>query len=190
MSNKESHPIRNGAIASFIGGSALSFWAPFRELLVKTASWFWDLLAALWEWISSIHEIYGWVLLLLVFLSLPTLIQIVSLTMRKKELGVDDLYKSDYLFGADWQWYYLNSSIKNLWCLCPSCKGELVYYEFVPDEYNFAHEGLKPKTDFTCERCNTTRCSLLGDKRHALSTVEREIRRKIRNNEWKNGSDC
>ncbi|MFC6673181.1 hypothetical protein [Marinobacterium aestuariivivens] len=184
MSNKESHPIRNGAIASVIGGIILSFWAPFRALLVKAALLCWGLLTAVWEWLSSSHEIYGWVLVLLIVLSVPVLIDLVSLISRKKEHGVEDLYKSDSLFGANWHWHYVNGSIKNLWCLCPSCKNELVYSEFVPDRYNYMHDGLEPKIDFICERCNTTRCSLKGDKRYALGTVEREIRRKIRNNEW------
>ncbi|WP_046030609.1 hypothetical protein [Vibrio vulnificus] len=185
MNSKEPRPIRNGVIASVIGGIILSFWAPFRELLVKAALWCWELLASVWGWFLSTHEIYGWVLALLVVLSFPTLIKLVSLIARKKEPGVEELYKSDYLFGADWHWYYSNGAIKNLWCLCPSCKNELVYSEFKPNRYNYTHDGLEPKTDFLCERCDVTRCSLKGDKRYALGTVEREIRRKIRSNEWK-----
>lgn len=186
MSNKESNPIRNGAVASVIGGIILSFWAPFREFLIKSALLFWGLLTSAWEWLSSSHEVYGWVLLLLTSLSAPVLIKLISLAARKNEPGIEDLYKSDRLFGADWHWHYLNGSIQNLWCLCPSCMNELVYSEFVPDRYNYAHNDLEERTDFLCERCDTIRCSLKGNKRYALGTVEREIRRKIRNNEWQN----
>ena len=185
MSNKESHPIRNGAIASVIGGITLTFWAPFRELLVRITLWCWELLISIWEWFSSSHELYGWVVLLLIALSVPTLIKLLSFFLSKKEPGVEELYKSDNLYGVEWHWYYLNGSIKNLWCLCSSCKGELVYSEFIPNRYDYTHDGLDPKTDFSCERCNMMRCSLKGNKLHALSTVEREIRRKIRNDEWK-----
>ncbi len=184
MSNKESHPIRNGAIASVIGGIILSFWAPFREFLVTAASWVWALLISLWEWLSSSHEVYGWVIILLIVLAIPAFVELVSLVFKQKEPGVEDLYKSDHLFGANWQWYYVNGSITNLWCLCPSCKSELVYSEFTPNRYDYTHDGLEPKTDFICERCNTSKCTLKGDKRYALGTVEREIRRKIRSNEW------
>ena len=184
MSNKESYPIRNGAIASVIGGIILSFWAPFREVLVKVASWFWTLLVSLWEWLSSSHEVYGWVVTLLVLLAIPALVELVSLILKKKEPKVEDLYKSDYLFGADWQWQYVNGSITNLCGLCPSCKSELVYSEFIPNRYDYTHDGLESKTDFICERCNTSKCTFKGDKRYALGTVEREIRRKIRSNEW------
>ena len=172
-------------IASVVGGVILSFWAPFRELLVKAVSWCWELLLSIFEWLVSTHETYGWVLVLLVAMSCPTLIKLVSLIVRKKEPGVEELYKSDNLFGADWHWYYLNGAIKNLWCLCPSCKNELVYSEFIPDRFDYTHNGLEPTTDFSCERCNMTRCSLKGNKRYALGTVEREIRRKIRNDEWR-----
>lgn len=186
MDNKESHPIRNGAIASVIGGIILSFWEPFRLILIDVALWSWELLTSVWEWFSSTHQIYGWGIMLLIGLSVPSLIKLFSLIVKEKKLGVEDLYKSDYLFGVNWHWYYFNGSIRNLWCLCPSCKNELVYSEFVPDKYNYLHNHLKQKTDFICERCNTTRCSLKGDKKYALGTVEREIRRKIRSNEWQN----
>ncbi|MEW8347810.1 MAG: hypothetical protein AB2687_05825 [Candidatus Thiodiazotropha taylori] len=190
MSNKESHPIRNGALASVIGGIILSFWAPFRDFLIKAALWFWGLLTSLWEWLSSPHDVYGWVLVLLAALSVPTLIELISLIVNKKEPDAEVLYKSDRLFEVDWHWHYLNGSIQNLWCLCPTCKNELVYSEFIPNRYDYTHDGLEQKTDFICERCNTTRCSLKGDKKYALGTVEREIRRKIRNNEWQNDQSC
>ena len=184
MNNNESHPIRNGAIASVIGGVALTFWEPFREFLSKAALWCWSILISTWEWMSSSHEIYGWVLVLLIALSVPALINFASLIARKKELGIEDIYKSDHLFGADWHWNYLNDAIKNLWCLCPNCKNELVYSEFIPNRYDFTHDGLEAKTEFICERCNAAICKLKGNKSYALSTVEREIRRKIRNGEW------
>ena len=189
MSRKESHPIRNGAIATIIGGIILSFWPSFRELLAKVALWFWSLLSSIWEWLLSSHKVNGWVLVLLVILSVLVLIKLASLIVRKKELGVEDLYKSDYLFGTEWHWSYSNGSIRNLWCLCPSCKSELVYSEFIPNKFDYSHDGLEPEVDFICERCNATRCSLRGDKNYALGTVEREIRRKIRNNEWQSNQN-
>ena len=184
MSDKESHPIRNSVIASVIGGIILSFWPPFREFLVNTASWFWGVIKSFGTWLSTTQDIYGWVLLLLIALSIPTLVKAISLVAKKREPGVEDLYNSDYLFGANWHWTYFNGSIHNLWCLCPSCKNELVYSEFRPDRYNFDHAGLELKTSFDCERCNTSPCTLKGNKEYALGTVEREIRRKIRNDEW------
>ncbi|OCH37476.1 hypothetical protein [Aliivibrio fischeri] len=182
MNSKEFHTIRNGVIVSVISGIILSSWTPFRDLLVKAALWCWEILTSVWGWFSSTHEIYGWVLVLLVALSFPTLIKLVSLAAKKKELGAEKLYKSDYLFGANWHWYYSNGAIKNLCCLCPSCKNELVYSQTT----HYTHGGFGPKTDFLCERCNMRRCSFKGDKRYALGKVEREIRRKIRSNEWQN----
>jgi len=59
-----------------------------------------------------------------------------------------------------------------------------VYSEFKPNPYDYTHDGLEAKTDFSCERCNIIKCSLKGVKNYALGIIEREIRRKIRNNEW------
>jgi len=186
LSNRESHPIRNGVIASVVGGILLSLWPPFRDLLLNVTSWVWNGIKALALWLSSIQDVYGWILLLLIILSIPTISKIASLLSPNKEASTEDLYKSDNLFGAIWQWSYSNGSIHNLWSLCPECKSELVYSEFMPNPYDYTHDGLEPKTEFSCERCNSTKCTLKGDKEYATGTVEREIRRKIRNSEWKN----
>lgn len=187
MSTKETHSIRNGVIATVIGGILLSFWEPFRGLLKTLVLWFWWLLNSAWSWLSSDHQIAGWLLALFVVLSVPSLVKVVSALIRSREPTAENLYKSDRLFGADWEWSYFNGSISNLWCLCPNCKGELIYSEVMPDRYNIHHAGLEPKTDFICEKCGAVMCSLRGDKDYALGTVKREIRRKIRNEEWQKG---
>ena len=119
MSNKESHQIRNGIITTVVGGILLTFWAPFRQLLINAFTWFWSLIKSFGVWLSSGQDVYGWVLLLLVALSIPTVIKLAILVIPKKGAGVEDLYKSDNLFGATWHWSYSSGSINNLWCLCP-----------------------------------------------------------------------
>jgi len=184
LSNKESHQIRNGIIVTVVGGILLTFLAPFRQLVITTLSWFWELLKLFSVWLSSGQNIYGWILLLLAMLAVPTIIKLATLVVPDKERGVEELYKSDNLFGVSWGWSYSNGSINNLWCLCPTCQSELVYSEFEPNPYDYTHDGFEAKTEFTCERCNTIKCSLKGVKDYALGTIKREIRRKIRNNEW------
>lgn len=188
MEQKDSHVIRNGVIATVLGGIVLSFWEPFRKLVIRSALWAWDALKALAGWFSSTHDVYGWVTVLLVFLAVPTVVVTLRNLLKKAELGYEDLYKADRLFGAEWHWSYSGGAIKNLLCLCPSCQSELVYSEFVPDRFDFTHDGTEPKTEFICERCGTPRSSLKGRKDYALGTVEREIRRKIRSGEWQNGA--
>lgn len=186
MSKKDSHPIRNGIIATVIGGIILSFWEPFRDFIVKVLFLLWDVFTDIVSWLSSTHSIYGWAVVLLTIFAIPFLIELIRLIFSKKELGPEDLYKSDYLFGANWHWKYSDNSISTLWCLCPTCNNELVYSEFIPNSLDYTHDGLSAKTDFICERCNNTPCSIKGNQYDALEAVKREIRRKIRNNEWNN----
>lgn len=186
MKEKESHPIRNGIIATVVGGILLSFWQPFEDLISSVFLWFWGVFEFIWLWLSSSHEICGWLLLVLVVLSIATCIQLlIAVFSKDQEIHIKQ-YTSDNLFGAKWHWQYHSGEISNLWCLCPSCNGELVYSEFTPNRYDYTHDGLEAKTDFICENCGATKCTLKGDKDYALSSVKREIRRKIRNSEWGN----
>ena len=185
MKRTESHPIRNGIVATVLGGILLSFWPPFRDVLAASAFWVWETIKSFGIWLTSTQDIYGWALIILVLLALPAIFELISLAIRKKNPGVEDLYRSDHLFGADWDWSYKNGDIQNLWCLCPTCKSELVYSEFTPDPYNFDHNQKEPRTDFFCERCNMTQCTITGDRRYALGKIKREIRRKIRSGEWR-----
>lgn len=185
MKEKESHPIRNGIIATVIGGILLTFWPPFRDVIVKILSWVWGLFVGLWNYLSSEHHVYGWVIIFFVLLSIPALVVGIRKLISSREPGYQDLYTEDHLYGAKWHWGYANGSITHLWCLCPQCESELVYSEFVPDQFNIDHVGKPPRTEFICEKCRMPRASLEGRKDYALGTVEREIRRKIRIGEWK-----
>lgn len=142
MTEQESHPIRNGIIATIIGGIVLSFWAPFRDVVESLFLWLWGLVVTAWYYLWEKHEIYGWLLVLFVVLSIPTVLGIVSRFKKTEEPTYLDLYKEDYLFGAVWHWSYGNGgAIGNLWCLCPQCKSELVYSEYVPNPYRFEERG-------------------------------------------------
>ena len=182
---EESHSIRNGIIATVIGGILLTFWPPFRDVIVKILSRVWGLFVGFWNYLSSEHNVYGWVIVIFVLLVIPTLVVGVRKLIGSREPSYQDLYREDHLFGAKWHWDYVNGSIAHLWCLCPQCESELVYSEFVPDQFNIDDVGKPPRTEFVCEKCGISRASLEGRKDYALGTVEREIRRKIRTGEWK-----
>ena len=184
VSKKESHPVRNSIIATVVGGVLLSFWPAFRSLILGILVWAWGVVVGAWNYLSSEHDVYGWIILILIGFAIPTAI---SLAMRLKGDGAPNhksLYTKDSLFGANWHWDYYQDGIINLWCLCPVCESELVYDQFVPNRYRVEHDGMKAHTKFLCERCNATRVVLDGDKDYAKGTVEREIRRKIRTGEW------
>ncbi|PHS26534.1 MAG: hypothetical protein COA83_02325 [Methylophaga sp.] len=186
MKSKESHPIRNGIIATLVGGILLSFWKPFKDFMISLLSWFLSILESIWIWLTSSHEINGWLLITLIAISITACVQLIILLFKKEQDEYLTQYKSDNLFGAKWHWHYSGKDITNLWCLCPSCNGELVYSEFTPNRYDYTQDNLEAKTEFICENCGSTKCTLKGDKYYAVSSVEREIRRKIRNDEWGN----
>ncbi len=181
MPNKEnpSHSIRNGIIATVVGGLILSlllpsvrlFFTSIFELLKSIFNYLWNLL-------TSVYEVKGWFLLLLEILGAVVVIQIVAKILASREQGVEDLYVEDNLFGAVWRWSYLSHDVSNLWCFCPKCNIELVY-----EEVNRRSQLINdpPRTNFICERCKEIRASLEGDQYQALGSVKREIRRKIRN---------
>jgi len=187
MKEKESHQVRNGIIATVVGGVILSFWSTLKDAVIKVFTWLWDMLIGAWNYLWSAHNVYGWIILALVFLSIPTIISGINRVKKKKELGYAELYREDNLFGAKWQWNYSNGNITNLEGICPQCQCELVYIEYIPKRFRFEDEGKSPKTELKCDRCDIIRASFKSARLYALGTVEREIERKIRTHEWQNG---
>lgn len=185
MKEKESHPIRNGIIATAVGGILLSFLPLLGHRIPKMLSCLWGLVVSCGNYLLSAHDVYGWVIIALGFLSLCTIVFVIGKLIQNAEPSYQKLYTEDYLFGAMWHWTYVNGSISNLCCLCPQCKSELVYGGFEPDPFNLDHDGKRPQTYFICEKCKVRIASLEGRKDYAIGRVEREIRRKIRTNEWK-----
>lgn len=188
MESKKSHTIRNGIIATVVGGVLLTFWPPFLVAIKIFGSWIWKTFLIVYNYFLAKHVVYGWIISILTLLSLFATIQL-AVKLRKNRHGYHKFYTKDNLFGVDWHWGYINGEIIHLWCLCPDCKSELVYSEFIPDRYNVLHDRKNPKTDFTCEKCDINRISMPGNKNYVLGTVEREIRRKIRTEEWKESNE-
>ena len=184
MSKKESHTIRNGIIITVVGGIILSFWPPFLSFIKKILSWLLHIIKRIVLYMNSEHLVYGWIIATLSILSLISIFIIIS-KLKKHEPGFHELYTEDHLFGVDWFWKYIGNGIINLWCLCPDCRTELVFSEFIPDPYNYLHDNKMPHTTFICEKCGVSKAKMNGSKNHALSTAEREILRKIRTEEWK-----
>ena len=184
MSKKESHTIRNGIIVTVVGGIILYFWPSFLSFVKNILSWSWQIIKRVVLYLTSEHLVYGWIITTLSILSLISIFIIIS-RIKKHEPGLQEIYTEDHLFGVEWFWKYVGNSIVNLWCLCPDCKTELVCSQFIPDPYNCRHDNKSPYTNFICERCGESKAKMNGDKNHALSTVEREILRKIRTEEWK-----
>lgn len=182
MSNPESHSVRNGVIATVIGGIAMAalgeMWPPAK----RAGIWLWEKISWLASFLTDTYYIQGWFLALLLLLALVTAIRFLLGFMGQKPPAFTS-YVEDHLFGAKWRWSWVAGEISNLWGFCPRCDAELVYDD---SSCNSIYSSGPGKTDFICEHCHhEIVASILGGNRsYAISFVQREIRRKVRTNEF------
>ncbi|MBA7495279.1 hypothetical protein ES702_05861 [subsurface metagenome] len=180
MSEKESHPVRNGIIATVVGGIMLSAIPPLREYALKVLGWIWSGVVWVWEALISGYSIPGWVLLILGLLSIIGVVNI-YLAIRSGDEPEFMKYTEDFIYGAKWRWSWAGNTITNLWCFCPKRDAQLVYDD--SSCRNILSDVRK--TDFICERCGNKVIASIsgGDKNYAIGAAEREILRRIRTNE-------
>lgn len=177
MPQSESHPIRNGVIATVVGGlilAALGYaWAPVRIGF----GYLWSLVVAVGQWLASTHAVPGWILLLLVCGAGAFIIYgLVTFARGTSTTAPHESYVSDTLFGALWQWSWSDGQISQLWSSCLSCQGELVHLN-ERDNYLMS----VPHAKFYCEHCRAVRVDIEGGGyEYAFAAVEREIRRRLR----------
>lgn len=177
MSQPESHQIRNGVIATVVGGlilAAFSYvWAPARLALV----WLWGLVVAAWSALAASYHVPGWLLLACAFFAAAFIVRAVSTYLNSTSSVSPHLsYTSDTMFGARWHWTWNDDHIIRLWASCPSCQGELVYLN-TRDNYLMS----VPHARFLCEHCQQVLVDISGGEyEYAMAFVEREIRRRFR----------
>lgn len=185
MAEKETHQIRNGIIAGVVVAIIALFLPAVRNLLFAVLSWVWGAVKFLGKLISDTYQTPGWLILIFIALAVPTCIRLIGAARKKKEPGVYDLYHSDLFFGPIWEWSYIGERIINLNCICPKCKGELIYEKHHKSMRITRYDDEPDHIKLICENCGEVRGKLMGQMDFALGTVEREIRRKIRTGEWK-----
>jgi hypothetical protein len=181
MPASDSRSVRNGVIATVIGGIALAvlgeMWPPAKKAgmrLWDQATWFVSLFA-------DSYSVQGWFLAVLALLALITIVRLFVGFARRKPPAFAN-YVEDQIFGAKWRWSWIASEISNLWCFCPRCDSELVYDD---SSCHSIYSSTPAKTDFICEHCNRITVASVpdGNKGYAVSAVQREIRRRLRTNE-------
>jgi hypothetical protein len=177
MSQSESHPVRNGILATVIGGlilAALSYvWPPAKSAFI----WLWGLLGGIWQALVASYSVPGWVLLLLGIFAITVIARAGLSLVRNASVTPANLsYTSDTIYGANWQWSWHQNRVTQLWASCPNCQGELVY---VNNRDNYLLSV--PHAKFFCEHCQKVIVDIQGgDREYALSAVEREINRRLR----------
>lgn len=126
MPSGESHAVRNGVIATVIGGIALAIlgeiWPPVKVAII----WVWERALAFVGLLGESYSVPGWALSVLGLLALVTVIRAV-VVLRRSPAGPHNKYVEDILFGVKWRWSWAGGDISSLWCFCPVCDGELVY---------------------------------------------------------------
>lgn len=102
---------------------------------------------------------------------------VIYASIANKEPRFTD-YRKDFFFGAIWRWQYTSSGLPtDTWAFCPICDTVLVY--------SHKRDYGEFFTSLTCETCNHQVLTNRGDKDDLVAKVERQIDRKIRNDEWK-----
>jgi len=185
MPSSESHAVRNGVIATVVGGVALAIlgelWPPVKNATV----WLWKKIEAFAGLFGESYSVPGWALAVVGVLALVTIIRF-AVGLRAlpiSPVAPHSRYVEDNLFGAKWKWSWVGGDISNLWCFCPVCDAELVYDDSAA---HTIYSREEPRTLFICEHCNRNVVGRIegGDKEYALGAVRREIRRRVRTGQY------
>jgi len=182
MPSGESHAVRNGVIATVIGGIALAIlgeiWPPVKVAII----WVWERALAFVGLLGESYSVPGWALSVLGLLALVTVIRAV-VVLRRSPAGPHNKYVEDILFGVKWRWSWAGGDISSLWCFCPVCDGELVYDD---SSAHSIYSREEPRTLFICEHCNRSTMGRVdgGGKDYALGAVRREIHRRVRTGQY------
>ena len=186
MADKHSHPVRNGIIATVVGGLILSAIPSLRGFFVEMMSRVWAGVIWVWAALISDYSVPGWVLLITGLFTLAGLV-LLYVVLRPQNEPTDRNYTEDTLYGAKWRWRWswIGKGILDLWCFCPICDAELVAYD----------DGFR-ETNFICERCPSDIAvhhyrpqgrvitTVKGGYRdYAVNAAKREILRRIRTGE-------
>lgn len=185
MSDK-GHPIRNGIIATVVGGiilaAILNPW--FRTTILSILSFIKKTFAVLFAWASLHTKIANWLLLALCVLAGITVLRWIAIILHRHKQPQDS-YDHDSIFGVDWRWSGGGKNVYGLWCFCPRCDVQLVYHEQRKDHHQVCLLHQPHFTEFVCENCGIRSKKLAGDHQDGLARVERESNRRFRTGEWK-----
>ncbi len=170
---KEGHAVRNGIIVTVGGGlilGGLNYWIPSLWSLTKGA--------AAWVWGVANYTIGMpvWGLALIAVFVVPTLVQIWNALRRPKWCD----YVEDQFHGMRFRWSWQFRGVQGLRCYCPQDDTALVFSED-RDRWN-----VVVAVSWHCETCRRKFGPFEGGGlRYFNASIERQIDRKVRNDEWR-----
>jgi hypothetical protein len=174
MSEENGHWIRDTVIAVVIlaiVGWLATYIPGVWSWMKATSSWFLS-----WFVFSKVPVPVWLLALLLIAAALVVVRFAASLFNPRSSSGSNWLeYKNDLFHGVRWRWTFgASGMILNLSCFCPH------------DDTALAHtERFDGRTSFKCGKCGATFGPIRGDREHVMAMIERQIDRKLRNDEWK-----
>ncbi|UFS63476.1 hypothetical protein LOH54_04930 [Sulfurimonas sp. HSL-3221] len=153
-----------------------------REYAISFFSWIWSGILWCWNALNATYALPGWIWLLIFIFAFIGLINIFLAFKGEATIPEYKSYTEDSIYGLVWRWDWVGNQISNLWCYCPNCDATLVYNE--PTRRRSLFETNQ--TNFICENCGHKIVGTIqgGNKNYAIGAVEREIDRRIRNNEF------
>lgn len=184
MSDSSFKTIRNNVIATVIGGTILLAVPVLRGCTFALFKWIWSLLIWCWNALLKSYALPGWAWLIILGFALIGIIRIILSFREETTLPEYHSYVEGTIFGLKWRWRWNHNETENLWSYCPTCDGELVYND--SSRYGLGY-STSHETIFICENCSNSVVGRVkgGNKSHTLGAVNREIRRRIRTNEYK-----
>ena len=188
MANKHLHPVRNGIIATVVGGLILSAIPQLRSFFLESMSWVWSGIIGVWAALIASYSVPGWALLIIGLFALAGLavgLAWLSVVLRPQNEPAYRNYTEDMIDGAKWRWLWNGNKISNLRCFCPNCDAELIPVERW-DQMSFICERCPSQEyDFRYPSPSSGRVitTMNGDRYDAVSSAKREILRRIRTGE-------
>jgi hypothetical protein len=164
-------------LAAVLGGIILAWIPATRNFLSGILLSISQIFASIWNFLVSPISIPIAIFLLLVIMSIPVVWKFIALLFPRKEKGISlQDYKEDEIFHVVWTWKNTPPiNPREISGFCPDCRTRLVYRTDV----------LDTETVFICDTCKSDLAKFDGDLHFALSTVWRQIERKINTGEWK-----
>ena len=149
-----------GAITASLIATVISTWLfEIGGIWITVGTGVWSGVNWGWGLLQAPYLVPGWLVLLLGFLALLSLVGIIcfivlalisALRPTKIESQTFMSYTEDMIDGVRWRWRWLRRSnsneakVDNLWCFCPDCDAQLVYASYA---------GRNGETLLLCERC-------------------------------------
>jgi len=159
--------------------SALSFFLGWWPTIISGVS-------ALILFLGSTVSMSKWILVLLIFLSLPTVIIPVALLwsyLRGTSTSSHwSAYTTDEFMGLKWRWRYSGNDMENPLAFCPFCD-----YQINPTHGSDIY-GNANNVSFHCDNCSRHLASFDDPYSKLTNKVMRLAQLKIRNNTFPNGT--